>query len=456
MKQAFAAVDEAFQAFAISEQTPGLAWGVVHKGALAHHGVLGWADVARRRPVDATTRFRIASMTKAFTALALLLLRDDRKLELDDLATQHLPELAANPFGRPVRLRDLLHMTAGLANDDPWADRQLGMAEADLVELIGKDIAYVRGAGMRFEYSNLAYAILGLVIARVAGERYQDFVAARILRPLGLEDTGFATSDDDHTLALPYRIAAGQLLRESIEADGAFAAIGGLVTTVADFARWTAALLNAFCGNPARPLSTATVAELGEVHGGLIALRQPGAGGPSAGGYAAGLVANIDEALGMHFAHAGGLPGYGSHVLLVPEQDFAVFGFANRTYAPVYNATYAAARLLAETHPAQPSQELAAAAQAITNAITGRDPAPILQIAADNLFRDVPTSELRAALESASETMGGLSVTSLAPEHRHAGVLTLTGERGAARVRIMLAPLKSGAVQRLTWLDDER
>src|SRR6476659_9814476 len=95
IESAFADVDRLFREFAERSHVPGAAWGVVVDGELAHAGSYGLRDVAAKAPVDADTVFRIASMTKSFTAMSILKLRDEGKLSLDDAADKYVPELKA-------------------------------------------------------------------------------------------------------------------------------------------------------------------------------------------------------------------------------------------------------------------------------------------------------------------------------------------------------------------------
>ena len=93
LSSAFADIDRAFEQFAAREHVPGAAWGIVVNGQLVHTGTVGLRDVAAKSPVTADTVFRIASMTKSFTAMAILKLRDEGKLSLDDPAERYVPEL---------------------------------------------------------------------------------------------------------------------------------------------------------------------------------------------------------------------------------------------------------------------------------------------------------------------------------------------------------------------------
>ena len=138
-------------------------------------------------PPDADTVFRIASMTKSFTASAILALRDDGALGLDDLAEEYVPELRGWPLVSPdsagVSLRHLLTMTAGFPTDDPWGDRQQGLPLDDFAKFLAGGVGFNWAPGTRFEYSNLGYAILGRVITAVTGAAYQDYIRDSLLRP---------------------------------------------------------------------------------------------------------------------------------------------------------------------------------------------------------------------------------------------------------------------------------
>ncbi len=138
-------------------------------------------------------------MTKSFTAAAVLALRDDGALALDDPAQEYVPELAGLPPATAdspaVSIRQLLTMTAGFPTDDPWGDRQQGTPLAEFAEFLAGGISFAWAPGTRFEYSNLGYAILGRVITAVSGREYPDFVTDRLLRPLGLSRTGYEAAE---------------------------------------------------------------------------------------------------------------------------------------------------------------------------------------------------------------------------------------------------------------------
>ena len=169
---------------------PGLSAGLVRDGGLAHVTALGLADIEAKRPVGRETAFRIASMTKNMTALAVLSLRDAGKLALDAPLAEYVPQFAAvKPATRdsaPVTLRHLLSHMAGLVTDDPWGDRVLGMTPAELDAMIATGVLFARPPGLVFEYSNLGYGLVGRALTNVSGEPYQAYIKGTILEPLGM------------------------------------------------------------------------------------------------------------------------------------------------------------------------------------------------------------------------------------------------------------------------------
>ncbi len=176
MASPFAAVDAAVAAFAQEQQIPGLAAGIVQGGRLVHATTVGLADIEGSRPVAAGTAFRIASMTKNMTALAILALRDQGRLALDAPLSTYVPQFAAvapaTSDSPPVSLRHLLTHVAGFVTDDPWGDRVLGMTPAKLDALIARGKLFARPPGLAFEYSNLGYALIGRAITNVSGMPY--------------------------------------------------------------------------------------------------------------------------------------------------------------------------------------------------------------------------------------------------------------------------------------------
>lgn len=352
-----AEIDAAFETWQAGAHAPGLVYGVVLDGRLIHVHASGVRTVDGE-PVDRDTLFRIASMSKAFTALAILKLRDDGKLSLDDLAETHVPELAKLAYPTAdsprIRVRDLLSHLGGFVTDDPWGDRQQVMTEAEFTAFLEGGLPFTRAPQTAFEYSNLGYALLGRIVTNVSGRPYKDYIEQEIMRPLGMTSTGYDVfASDQARRALGYRWENDAWSREPDMVHGTFGAMGGVQTSANDYAKWIAFLLSAW---PARddpdtgPVRRSTVREMAQGLNFVSARsRTTSDGKPCAVGtaYAKGLIAGNDCELGPYLTHGGGYPGFGSNMILAPERGLGVFSFANRTYAGTGGVTFDAAVKLA-------------------------------------------------------------------------------------------------------------
>ena len=142
-------LDKIYADYAARNHLPGLAYGLVVDGRLVYANALGYSNLAAKTPASPRTVYRIASMTKSFVALAVLRLRDEGRLRLDDPAAKYLPELQSHPpaglDAPPLTIRQLLSHAAGLPEDNPWGDRQLGRADRDLDALVRRGLPLAPG-----------------------------------------------------------------------------------------------------------------------------------------------------------------------------------------------------------------------------------------------------------------------------------------------------------------------
>src|SRR5579859_7029508 len=156
----FADVDRLAASYQQRGGQPGLAYGIVLDGELAHAAGLGQRHLGGLPP-DARTVFRIASMTKSFTASAILALRDDGLLQLEDLAEEYVPELRGWPLASPdavrISIRHLLTMTAGFPTDDPWGDRQQGLPLRDFAHFLAQGDR--KSTRLNSSHSQISYAV---------------------------------------------------------------------------------------------------------------------------------------------------------------------------------------------------------------------------------------------------------------------------------------------------------
>jgi CubicO group peptidase (beta-lactamase class C family) len=356
----YAKVDAIFADYALDQHIPGLVYGIVADGKLAYVRGVGMQDFQTRRPVTPDSLFRIASMSKAFTALTVLKLRDDGKLRLDALAESYVPEMKDWKYPTQdsprIRVRDLLNHTGGLVTDDPWGDRQTPMPEADFTRLLRDGVPFSNAPGVTMEYSNLGYALLGRIIGNVSGRPFADTISATLMRPLGMSSSGYiADAAPAERRAQGYHWADNAWTLEPTMAHGAFGAMGGVQTSAVDYAKWVAYLLSAWPprdGADTGPVKRATVRELAQGSNFPVLRQRFGHSGADscrqAAAYGMGLTAAIDCELGLTLSHGGGYPGYGSHVLLLPEQGVGIFAFTNRSYSGSSAAVWDAAIALSK------------------------------------------------------------------------------------------------------------
>ena len=324
-----------------------IAWGVVADGEL----VLTGAIAAEPDPLPTErTVFRIASMTKSFTAASILILRDRGLLKLDDAVADIAPEFAAvlGPTGDSpaITVRHLLSMAGGMATDDAWADRHLDFSDEALDDLVANGATFAWTPQTNGEYSNLGFAMLGRVIHRVCGQRPQDFITANLLQPLVMDRSTWVQPVHDDW-ARPFHVVDGARLPDDAPlGDGAIAPMGGLWSCVADLARWVTFLADAFPPRDeadAGPLCRASRREMQQVQRSFPTTHTAASGeGDEAvpervdgGGYGFGLFVTHDKRFGHFVAHSGGLPGYGSNMRWLSGGRVGVIALGNVTYAPM-------------------------------------------------------------------------------------------------------------------------
>ncbi len=462
---AYPEIDRLMRAFAEQAQVPGIAYGLIVDGKLAHIGVAGLRDVPSRSPVDSVTVFRIASMSKSFTALAILQLRDAGKLSLDMPAERYVPELAKlryNTTDAPrITVRDLLSHSAGFPEDNPWGDQQLSRTDAELSRMIERGIPLSTSPGTGYEYSNYGFAILGRIVANVSGMPYARYIRAKVLQPLGMSVTTLEVADVPATrLAHGYRRQDGEWLEEAQLPDGSFGPMGGMLTSIADLSKWVAFMLDAW---PARdgpelgPVKRSSVREMQQVirYNGASAVR--GANGVptlSAGGYGFGLGIRESCAFRVSVAHSGGLPGFGSLMRWLPEHGVGIVALGNRTYTPWGAVVEESFTALAKTggliaRVPQPAPVLAERQVQVSRLIMRWDDALVDSLAAMNLFLDESRSRRQASMAQVISEAGGAC-------GNQGGLVALNALRGSWRMRcatgdlrvtITLAPTEPAGVQ---------
>ena len=467
---AFPVLDKLYADFAAQHHVAGLAYGLVVDGQLVHAGGVGSTDAATKTPVTAQSVFRIASMTKSFVALAVLRLRDEGRLRLDDPAEKYLPELRKAPHAPsdapPFTVRQLLSHSAGLPEDNPWGDRQMGRADAELSALVGRGLSVANAPGVGFEYSNLGYALLGRIVTRVSGQPVQAYISEKILRPLGMSHTTW-----DHQQVPAARLArgygaptaAGPGPEEPLLPKGeSFAALGGLLTSVEDFALYLAFQADAAprpADRDAGPVRRSSRREMQQpwAFARLDATRRTFSGRacPLARSYGYGLGVYDDCAGRRYVGHSGGLPGFGTHWLLLPAYGIGVVAFANQTYAYPDAPNFAALDTLCTLAGLRPRAVAASAIlaqrQAELVALLPDFNTPATNpLFAENFFLDQNLATRRAAAQALLAQAGPVrTVGALEPVNQLRGRFRLLGERAAVDVFFTLSPESPARVQQL-------
>jgi len=315
-------------------RAPGLSIAIVHDQELVWSHGYGYAELAAKRPATARTLYRIGSVSKLFTATAVMQLRDAGRLSLDDPVSKWVPEFAGvvNPFADTgeVTLRELLTQSSGLTREAPipyWTTHVFPSRQELLASLRG--LKMTAPPGETYKYSNLGLALLGITVENVSGLPWAEYVRRNIFEPLGMGDsTGAPTAEQIRTRAVAYyrRMADGSRPAFDYYDMNGMAAAGNIVSTVEDLARF--AMLQ-FRDGPAGGEQVLRGATLREMHRAQFVY-------PSFSG-GRGLGFGVSRSDGTTFVtHGGWIGGNRTHFLTVPSEKIAVVVAANADDADPY------------------------------------------------------------------------------------------------------------------------
>lgn len=301
---------------------PGVVVGVVAGDDLVWARGFGYADVEQRRPMETSTRFRMASHSKLFTATAIMQLREEGKLRLDDPVSDYLPWFSvrpASPDDPPITLEHLLTHSSGLPREagPHWSDWEFP-TEEELIALVPERQAAF-SPEVRWKYSNLAYTIAGMVIEEVSGMSWAEYLQVNIFDPLGMSSS--SVDRDVPGLATPYgrRMPDGTRdIAPFVDARG-MAAATGLTSTVEDMAKFVSAQFRTGARGGDRLLSTASLREMHRVR----MLESTWTRGQGIG-FA---VSRVDGRL--YHGHGGGYPGNTTQTVIQLDDRVGVFALTN-------------------------------------------------------------------------------------------------------------------------------
>ena len=462
IQKAIPVIEKIYKDFAIANHFPGYAYGIVVDGKLLYKGASGYANIEEKIPATTSSMFRIASMSKSFTALAILKLRDAGKLKLDDPVELYIPAIKGQGLTKdaaPITIRHLMSHSAGFPEDNPWGDRQLADTEKDLLDLIHQKISFSNVSGVAYEYSNLGFAMLGYIIHKVSGEPYEVYIKKNILVPLGMQATTYEyTEISKDKFAFGYRYINDTWRKEQPLKDGIYGAMGGMITSIDMFGNYVAMHEAAW---PERndketlPVKRSTIREMHQPSR-FISLN-PNYTFPSGkkmattGSYTYGLRWMIDAEHKKNIGHSGGLPGFGSNWQFLPDYGIGVILFANVTYAPTTYINTVVIDTLVQMAHLQPRKTSVSPILAkrqkelVAIIVDWNDHAKIF---AENFFDDYPIDALKKEAAVLLNKVGPIVKTnSMIAENQLRGYCILDCERGKLKLSFTLSPENPALIQ---------
>lgn len=235
-------------------RSPGLAVAVIHDGKMVFARGYGLANVEKGTRITPDTDFRLASVTKQFTAMSIMLLVHDGKLRYDDTLGKIFPEFPA--YGRDITVRELLNHTSGLKDYGELYMAKVGektpmdqvpqLLDKDVLKLLEDQSAGDFAPGSKWMYSNSGYAVLAMIIEKTSGKAFQDFLHDRIFKPLKMnKSVAYVKGKNEvSNRAFGYRKdkASGKFLFADQSPTSAVLGDGGIYTSVKEMARWDKAL----------------------------------------------------------------------------------------------------------------------------------------------------------------------------------------------------------------------
>ncbi len=467
VKATAAAVEGIFKKFFEERHLPGLVYGVVLDGRLIYSGGLGYANLEQKTPAHAQSLFRIASMSKSVTALAILQLRDVGKLHLDEPASKYIPEMKKLRYltkdAPEITIRDLMTHGAGFPEDNPWGDRQLADSDDELRQLITNGPSFSNVPGVAFEYSNLGFALLGQIVQKVSGMEFQQYTVVNIFKPLGMNATVWEYEKaEQKKLALGYNWIDAAHVNIPLEHHGSYGAMGGLITSIEDFTKYVALHLAAWPPRNEQESGVLKRSSLREMHhpwrlDALMAnFRFPnGRACPSASAYGYGLRWMRDCEGRTYLGHSGGLPGFGSNWTMLHDYALAVMSFDNITYGgtstinlAVLDTIIALAKLQPRALPV--SNILEQRKNELVKVLSAWNGAESSGLFAENFFLDNRVQDLAQRTRELYEEAGEITaVGAMMPLNQLRGTFHLVGKKKNLEIFFTLTPEKIPLIQQL-------
>lgn len=456
----------------------GLAVGVVVDGELVFGEGFGRRHAEQGGAVDTRTAFRIGSITKIFTAMTVLRLAAEGRLDLDDPAAKYLPELhtLVYPSGdaRRVTIRDILTHSAGLPRnpDLPPHSAAYEPTRAEVMQAID-GLSLVRPPGVEYEYSNLGFVLLGHVITAASGKHYHEAIREAMLGPLGMQHTVWEPGEvAPERFAIGHAIKDGQVAVTASTRHGALDAAGGLLSSVEDLARFVAFQLDAWpprsAGEERAPLSRTTLREAQRLQAFRsfsartvpVELTEGGVEGSTLGvGMTWGVSHGCDHPYTVH--HNGAVDGYHAVVSMLPHAGVGIIVLANSGWVDTGRVATAIQRaldggkVLAPRAP-QALPLLTETAARVVELLARRDAEAFLALGTQAMRQPSAAAGVVTDMGWLYEVLGACTLGPLKQATSPwSGVFPLQCERGRAELKLALtsatAPKIAGA--EIAWLD---
>lgn len=299
-----------------SVNVPGASVLVMKNDTVVFKKAYGFANLDEQRSVSTNSNFRLASVTKEFTAMSILLLQEQGKLSFDDKLFKFFPDFPH--YGKDIAVRNLLNHTSGLVDYENFVpdSQTYQVLDKDCLELLKKTDSLYFPSGTKYQYSNSGYALLALIVEKVSGKRFADFLNENIFGKIGMQ-TSVAFERDVSTVtnrAYGYSLSNGAWLQTDQSNTSAVLGDGGIYSNVEEMAAWISALWNYKLVSPQTQQLAWSDAILND-------------GTP------------IDYGMGWHIEtyrgirhphHGGSTRGFRNHILVFPEQKLMVIILTNR------------------------------------------------------------------------------------------------------------------------------
>ncbi|NJB71616.1 CubicO group peptidase (beta-lactamase class C family) [Saonia flava] len=454
-----------FEEYAQKRNIPGISYGIVVDDSMTLSGNYGKINLETEEKATTNSCFRIASMTKSFTAMAILKLRDEGLLDLDDPLSNYFPKLANLGYltsdAMEIDLENLLTMTAGFPEDNPWGDRHLDDSNEEFEQLLSEGFSFSNVPSYEYEYSNTGYALLGQVINKVTGITYQKYITQNILLPLGMKDTYWEFEEvPENILVKGYAYDQNQWIDEPLLHDGIFGSMGGMITTIKDFSKYVSFHLSAW---PARsepengPILRSSLREMHTPKFPRLASKNTDWNNelcPTLVGYGYGLgITQYCNGV-IRVSHGGALPGFASGYAFYPEYGIGVMAFGNLTYtSPLpYNNIQQLLFSTLELSPRKKSVShiLEKRKNQLLSVIDNWDYNTHKNLFADNFILDRSWEARGKQISEIKKLSGKIdSVGSLRPRNQLRGDVTLYAENGNINLFFTLNPEADPKIQRL-------